>query len=50
MATQMQLEVILIGKLIGENQSSLLEKIGKTEAGMEHKGVCTGGGEWIKSP
>ena len=50
MATQMQLEVVLIGevdlrksiKLIGENR--------KTGAGMEHRGVCTGGGEWIKSP
>ena len=28
---------------------SSLEKIGKTWAGMEHQGVCTGGGEWIKS-
>ena len=29
-------------KLIGENR--------KTRAGMEQRGVCTGGGEWIKLP
>ena len=30
--------------------TSWLVKIEKTGARMEHRGFCTGGGEWIKSP